>query len=367
MSWAVIGFLGLALVAASSQKSYALEHPASGHPGSETDGIAIVAQMPMEGMQGGMEGGMQMMRPDMAPPQGVMGGMSPRKGTIMLNLQYMYMRMEGNRDDTDDLSTSDVLAQYPVAPLNMDMHMLMVGGMYGITDDISVMAMLPYIWKDMDHITGTSVKFTTKSEGIGDLRLIGGYDIYKTARDTIKLTAGLSFPTGSTNEKDDTPAGANQPLPYPMQIGSGTWDLLPGITYTGRLSEWSWGGQFGSVIRLGENDRDYTLGNIYQASVWGARKWTDWVSSSLRLQGEIEEDIDGADPRLNPLIVPTADPDLRAGKRLSVGLGLNFLVPTGPLRGVGFSVEGIIPVYQDLDGPQLERDYSIVVGLRKAF
>ena len=31
------------------------------------------------------------------------------------------------------------------------------------------------------------------------------------------------------------------------------------------------------------------------------------------------------------------------------------------------SVEGILPVFQDLDGPQIERDYAILIGLRKAF
>ncbi len=328
---------------------------------SDPDGMGGMGGM------GGMDGMGAMMRPDMAPPEGIMGGMSPRKGTLMLSLRYMHMRMDGNRDGTDDVSTSEVLAQYPIAPLNMDMDMLMAGAMYGITDDISVMAMVPYIWKEMDHVTRMGAEFTTRSEGFGDVRLIAGYDVYRSTRASIKLTAGLSFPTGSTNEKDHTPAGPNQPLPYPMQIGSGTWDLLPGITYTGRSSEWSWGGQLGAIIRLGENDRDYTFGNIYQATAWGARKWTNWLSSSLRLEGEIEEDIDGADPRLNPLVVPTADPNLRAGKRLSVGLGLNFMIPTGTLRGLGFSVEGIIPFYQDLDGPQLERDYTLMFGLRQAF
>ena len=50
-----------------------------------------------------------------------------------------------------------------------------------------------------------------------------------------------------------------------------------------------------------------------------------------------------------------------------LGLGLNFLVPSGPVAGVRLSVEGIVPLVQDLDGPQLERDYAVVVGLRKAF
>jgi len=212
------------------------------------------------------------MRPDKAPPLGVTGDMGPKQGVFMLSLQYMHMRMDGNRDGTDDVSTVDVLAQFPVAPLSMDVDMLMAGAMYGITDDISVMAMMPYVWKSMDHVTRMGTGFTTESEGFGDFRVIGGYDVYKTERHTVKLTSGLSIPTGSTDERDDTPAGADQVLPYPMQIGSGTFDLLPGITYNGRTDDWSWGGQFATVVRLGENDEDYTLGNTYTASVWGGPK-----------------------------------------------------------------------------------------------
>ena len=203
--------------------------------------------------------------------------------------------------------------------------------------------------------------------GYGDLRLIGGYDLYERDGHTLKLSAGLSFPTGSTDERDGTPAGPNQPLPYPMQIGSGTFDLLPGVNYTGLSEDWSWGAQINAVVRLGENDRDYTFGNIYQGSIWAARKWAPWVSSSLRLKGEIEENIDGVDPRLNPALVPTADPDRRGGNRAEIGLGLNFMIPSGPLQGVGLSVEGLVPVYQDLEGPQLERDYTLLIGLRKMF
>jgi hypothetical protein len=316
--------------------------------------------MPMKGMG-------SMMRPDMAPPQGVVGGMSPKQGAVMPVLQYMHMGMDGNRDGTSSVSTAEVLAQFPVAPLNMDVDMLMSGVMYGVTDDISVMAMIPYVWKSMDHVTRSGIDFTTQSEGFGDLRLIGGYDVYNMGSHTINLSAGLSFPTGSTDERDDTPAAPEQLLPYPMQIGSGTFDLLPGITYTGRSEDWSWGGQFNAVVRLGENGDDYTLGNIYNASIWGARRWSDWVSSSVRLTGEVVENIDGADPRLNPMMVPTADPNLRAGNFLSVGLGLNFMVPSGPVAGVRLSVEGTVPIVQDLDGPQIERDYMILAGLRKAF
>ncbi|MDH3667415.1 MAG: transporter [Paracoccaceae bacterium] len=330
---------------------------------------AAAQSMPQQGMENmdGMGGTGGMMRPDAAAPTGIVGGMNPRKGRLMPSITYMHMSMEGNRDGTDGVSTSQVLAQFPVAPLSMDVDMLMAGLMYGVTDDISVMAMVPYVWKSMDHVTGMGARFTTKSQGIGDARVIAGYDIYKGGGHSLEISAGLSLPTGSTDERDDTPAGPNQVLPYPMQIGSGTFDLLPGITYMGQGGDWSWGGQAGATLRLGENDDDYAFGNVYGASIWGARRWTDWVSSSVRLSGEVTEDIDGADPRLNPLVVPTADPDLRGGKVLSLGLGLNFLVPRGPAMGTRLSVEGVVPLVQNLDGPQVERDYMVLMSLRKAF
>ncbi len=345
-----------------------VEANAYNHGNSADRPSQVVAETPSDGMTGmPMEGMGAMMRPDMAPPLGVTGGMNPKQGVFMPSLQYMHMRMDGNRDGTDDVSTAEVLTDFPVAPVDMDVDMLMPGIMYGVTDNISVMAMIPYLWKSMDHVTRMGTEFTTKSDGFGNLRMVGGYDVYKTAQHTIKLTAGLSIPTGSTDERDDTPAGSNQLLPYPMQNGSGTFDLLPGVIYSGRTDDWSWGGQFGAIVRLGENDEDYTLGNVYTASAWGARRWLNWLSSSVRVSGEAVENIDGADPRLDPLLAPTADPDRRAGSFISLGLGLNFLVPSGVLRGTGLSIEGVIPLYQDLDGPQLERDYAIVVGLRKAF
>ena len=344
------------------------EANAYNHDSSPDRPSQVAAEISSDGMTAtSMEGMGRTMMPDMSSPLGITGAMNPKQGVFMLSLQYMHMRMDGNRDGTDNVSTAEVLAQFPVAPLSMDMDMLMAGAMYGITDDISVMAMIPYVQKSMDHVTRMGTEFTTESEGFGDFRLVGGYDVYKTERHTVSLTAGLSIPTGSTDERDDTPAGANQALPYPMQIGSGTLDLLPGIMYSGGMDDWSWGGQFGAIVRLGENDEDYTLGNEYTASVWGARSWADWLSSSLRLIGDVVENIDGADPRLNPQSAPTADPDLRAGNFISVGLGLNFFVPTGALRGTGLSIEGVVPAIQDLDGPQLKRDYTILVGLGKSF
>ena len=306
-------------------------------------------------------------RPDMAPPSGVVGGMSPPAGRLMLALRYMRMRMDGNRDGTSDVGTAAVLVRFPVTPVRMDVDAAVLGAAYGVTDKLFVGTALPYLHKERDHRTRAGGSFTTRSGGLGDARVMLGVTAFAAGRHTLRITGGISLPTGSIDERDDTPAGTDQLLPYPMQNGSGTVDFLPAATYSGRAADYSWGLQGRAAVRLGTNDRSYRLGNAYQATVWGARKWTGSLSSSLRVIGETQENIDGADPRLNPLQVPTADPKLRGGERVSIGIGVNLVIPSGALRGVGLSAEGILPVFQDLDGPQLERDYAIVLGLRKAF
>ncbi|MEM8502201.1 MAG: hypothetical protein AAF716_03500 [Cyanobacteria bacterium P01_D01_bin.1] len=87
--------------------------------------------------------------------------------------------------------------------------------------------MLPYIFKDMDHVTRMGTEFTTNSEGFGDLKIGRLYTLLDRNRQRVHLNLGFSLPTGSIEERDTTPMGPDQILPYPMQIGSGDrlWHL----------------------------------------------------------------------------------------------------------------------------------------------
>ncbi len=306
-------------------------------------------------------------RPDSHAPIGVMGDHTHGKGEFMLSYRYMYMDMDGNRSGTDSLSTADVLQAFPVSPVRMKMEMHMLGAMYAPTDDLTLMAMLPYITKDMDHVTRMGRAFTTNSEGIGDVRLGGLYTLLDRDRQRVHVNLGFSLPTGSIEERDTTPMGPNQILPYPMQIGSGTFDLHPGVTYLGQAGRWSWGSQATGTLRLGENSNGYRQSNQLALTGWGARSWSDWFSTSLRLDGRTWGNYGGADDRLNPNMIPTANPDLRAGTQLDLGLGLNFYAPEGALQGSRFALEFNLPVYRSLSGPQLETDFSATAGLQTAF
>lgn len=308
-------------------------------------------------------------RPDANAPAGVMNDHVHKAGHWMLSYKYMYMSMDGMRDGTHGVSNQKVLEQFMVTPTDMDMQMHMFGIMYAATDSISVMAMIPYVRKSMNHLTRTGVRFKTETQGLGDISFTTIFKVFDAHRQRIQLNAGISFPTGSIDKKDDTPAGSNQQLPYPMQLGSGTVDLIPGITYLGQHGSFSWGSQASAVLRVAENKKNYALGDRFDATAWGAWDWFDWISTSARADWQSWGNIDGANPALNPMMVPTADPNRQGGNRLDLLFGLNFYVPEGPtfIKGQRLSAEFGFPVYQDLDGPQLETDWVLWLGWQYAW
>ena len=112
-------------------------------------------------------------------------------------------------------------------------------------------------------------------------------------------------------------------------------------------------------------------GNRFMVTGWGARQWLDWLSTSVRLDAYLWENIDGADPKLAHALrmrmVPTADPARRGGERVDAGFGVNVYIRRGALKGHRIAVEGRVPLYQSLDGPQLETDWVLAVGWQYAF
>lgn len=302
-------------------------------------------------------------RPDARAPIGVMGDHTHHAGRWMVSYRFMSMEMDGNCDGTSSLSPGDVFARgFMVSPLRMTMEMHMLGAMYGLTDRVTLAAMAPYTVLSMDHETRMGGRFTTESSGPGDPVFSALIALVSGISHRLHLNLGTSVPLGSIDERDTTPAGPDTVLPYPMQIGSGTWDLRPGLTYTGNNGAFSWGAQLGGVLRLGRNDEGYTLGDRGQLALWSAAKLSDWASASVRVHGQAWGDIEGRDDRLNPMAIPTARTDLRSGERVDLLFGLNLLAPAGWIRGHRLAVEAGFPIYQSLDGPQLETDWLLTAG-----
>lgn len=313
-------------------------------------------------------------RADSHGPVGVMGDHMHKEGEWMFSYRYMQMEMDGNLDGSNNLSTDEVLQDYSVAPENMTMEMHMLGAMYAPSNDLTLMLMVPVISNKMDHsmqmMGGMGMMqmrsvFTTETDGLGDIKVGGLYRLKQTSNSTLILNLSLSLPTGSIDEKDVTgmSMGDKVILPYSMQVGSGTYDLRPGVTYNNHQPTYSWGAQTIATLHLAENDNDYSLGDRIMMTAWYARPFAKSFSWSVRGAYEYWDDIDGESSKLSPMMknmVPTADPDLRGGQRVDIAAGVNLIIPGSATNRL--AVEFIRSVYQDLNGPQLETDYSVVLG-----
>jgi hypothetical protein len=291
-----------------------------------------------------------------------------KQGEWMFGYHYMPMYMDGNRKGTSDMKTSEVLADYMVAPTKMDMEMHMFSAMYAFTDKLTAMAMVTYDARSMDHVNRMGMTFTTESSGFGDLSVMTNYVVHKNpiGNRMISIRGGISVPVGSIDEKDRTPMGVMR-LPYPMQLGSGTYDLMVGIDYQWFSDQWSTGVQAQATTRTGDNDNDYTLGDLVEVNARLSYEWTDWVVTSLMLKGSSWGDINGADPQLNMSLVPTAVPSLRGGSRVDLSLDVELYAVNGRLQGNRFAIQVGLPVYEDLDGPQLSTDYTGLIGWQMTF
>lgn len=325
-------------------------------------------------------------------PIGVMNDHMHKAGGIMLSFRYRHIDMDGNRIGTDDVDPATIATTIPnrffgtpgqpptlrVVPTSMTMDMYMAGVMYAPADWLTLMVMGNYTVKEMDHITfaggaGTTVlgTFTTKSDGIGDTKLTGLFRLYDDAMNHVHLNGGFSIPTGSIDETSAVlaPTGATPVLrmPYAMQLGTGTFDFLPGVTYTGHADQWAWGAQYAAELRLeSENSEGYAWGDKHSLTAWGSYEWARWISTSARLLGTTQGTIDGIDPNI-VAPVQTANPDFYGGDAISVLLGVNLIATEGALRGQRLAIEAGMPVYQNLNGPQLETDWTITAGWQYAF
>ena len=326
-------------------------------------------------------------RADGHAPIGVMGDHMHKAGEWMISYRYMRMHMDGNRNGTNDLSPEEIVTDFsnPNAPpptfrvvsTEMTTQMHMFGFMYAPSDWLTLMAMGNYTVKDMDHITfkgpaGTTRlgTFSTESQGFGDTKAAALVRLYDDETHHAHVNLGFSIPTGSITEEDQVlaPTGATPKLrlPYAMQLGSGTFDLMPGLTYTGHHEKLGWGSQFSSTFFLGDNDEGWSFGDRYELTAWGSYLLDDWISTSLRLTGITQGTINGRDDQI-AAPVTTADPDNYGGQKLILGLGANLVGQEGLLRGHRLGFEFGIPIYQDLNGPQLKSDWAFMIGYQKAF
>ncbi len=308
-------------------------------------------------------------------------------GMWMFTYKTMYMNMGGLRAGTNNVDTHSVgysnssmssgmgsgmgsskAYNYMMIPTYMDMYMHMFMAMYGVTDSLTLMGMANYEYNNMQMVMnmGPGMPYVSQSpmhtEGVSDTELRGLYKINKYLTGSL----GLSIPTGSIKQTD-VMMGKEERAPYDMQLGSGTWDLKPALTYSA-LSDnykWNWGAQAMYTYHTGTNSQGYSLGDVFKVTSWLQRVFgpsTTWLRLAYSDTGRIS----GQDSQiqLSQMWAPAPDGDPRnyGGQRLDGLIGVNIVA--GRLT---FGVEGGIPLYQNLNGLQLKTQFVINTGIQVMF
>ncbi|TAL51423.1 MAG: hypothetical protein EPN89_03530, partial [Methylovulum sp.] len=197
----------------------------------------------------------------------------------------------------------------------------------------------------------------------------------------VHLGLGLSAPTGDVDIKLRRNHQQDEGfIHYGMQLGSGTWDFKPSLTYTGKFDDWSWGAQVSGTKRLEDNNETgFALGDVFQSTAWGGYNLTHWLSASIRglyteqgaISGRFNPTPGVVDGKLvknvNPQSGPMDYPGSYGGRYWDIGFGINAVVPSGELAGNSLGVEWLQPVETDVNGYQLDREGALSATWSVAF
>ena len=310
------------------------------------------------------EGPWDATRDDGVPPAAIRHGQVLEPGEWRFGYRYTNHSLDGLRDGRDDLSRSDVVAEgYTSIADEMIVQEHLFELAYGWDERCTWVASLPVLFKELDTdlVGGGSIE--QEAEGIGDLQLGVVYDLDHDEGRRLRLHVMLGVPTGSFDEEDGGPGGGDVTLPYPMQLGTGTFDLHPGVTWMRKKDGWSWGVQGAGRVHLGENSDDWAVGDSFDFNAWISRTLVNDVVGSLRLQNRSWGDYHGDSDDLDPTVDPLQNPHRQGGMRTDLAAGVAWELGAG--RDVNrLELEVGVPVDEWLDGPQLGTDLLLTFGWR---
>jgi hypothetical protein len=312
-------------------------------------------------------------RTDTHAPAGLMADHAHGKGEMMVEYKYMNMYMGGSRAGDASISTAAARTfdgnTFMVVPEAMTMEMHMTHFMWAPSDQVTLYVMPTWVVNTMDHalfsMGGGTSTFRKTNAGFSDLPFGGLWKMREDANSEMIVNFGFSAPTGDIDNTTANAMGMQAEFPYPMRLGKGSWTARPGITWKSYSPVGMRGIQFQSDIVLGANDQGYSVSDEYRADAWISRLLDEerTTAATFRVQAMWKSNFRGVDADLNPAMAPTARADYRGGEWINLGYGLIRSLKDG--SRLNFEIAH--PVYQHLEGVQLEMDWSLSASWSKAF
>ena len=229
---------------------------------------------------------------------------------------------------------------------------------YGVTPDLAIFGVLPLAKKKLKLTRPGGQRITRQTAGLADMRFFGRYTIFKQNMpgQTMRIApfVGIETPTG-----DSTRADSLGRLPAPLQLGSGSWDPFAGVILTYQTRQFELDVQASYQANTAANGSE--LGDVarldgsLQYRLW-PRELGDRTTGFLYGVAELNL-IHSAKNKLNGIS------DANSGGTTVLGLlGLQYVTQRNIIEA------GVqLPIFQDLNGTALERDYVIRGSFRVNF
>lgn len=297
-------------------------------------------------------------------------------GGIHFSFKLMQGEMRGSKIGKDDASDAQILSvansnggmfsQLRIVPQEMTTTKYMFGAMTRLSGGSHLMLMVPYVEKKMKLRTYNAGSmpignFETNTSGMGDIAISLAKRLDNPSAGQWVLGGKISLPTGSIKESDRTyaPTGMwmHSRLPYAMQLGTGTVDVTPNLKGSFKAGDWQLLTGFSFTTRLGRNAQGYTYGDEVNLSMGVARAFDD-IKTSLVLDMKSVGRINGKDDLISAP-VQSAQTGFYGGQRAT----LTADVKIGKTFGAFVSV----PVYEDLNGPQMSLDNMFGFSAKLSF
>ncbi len=319
-------------------------------------------------------------------PIGLLASCYVEKNKWSFNYSFSDNHHKGNKMGTEKVTNDFVFTQSGnmMSPLKMNMKTHLFTAMYGISNRLSAMAtfgiktnmmnmkpMPAYLAEELTGMDMSTMKMPTfcNAYGFGDTKLYLFYNAIKKCNFDIIIGGGINIPTGSITKNGPTIIGSSKRLAYSMQLGSGTFDLIPNISCVGQHNFWAYGAEAIANITPSTNRLGYSYGNQFNLNTWISYSFLKIFSATARIKGTSQGDIFGFDPALYQMRNndPTDNPNNYGGKTAIAFAGLNFDIYNENEKYLGVKLECGMPLYQNLNGIQMRTSSTFQLGINFSY
>ena len=267
-------------------------------------------------------------------------GLTPHKGEFIFRVQSRYT-LKG-----DDPTSQDREVRILAVP---------VVGVYGFTSKASILVKVPFLDKELSSSNNPD----RGDNGIGDTTVLGKYRVYtnnfKGGTSRFSLIGGLELPTGDDDESD-----SQGTLPASLQLGSGSVDLIAGGAYTYQTLSHEMDVDLRYIFNQEAND--FEFGDVfkynfsYQKRIFPITLPDEGIYSQWNALIELNGNYSQRSESFGSSVSDSG------GHTLFLSPGIQFVSQRAVIEA---SVQ--LPVVQDLNGNQVETDYTLVLSFRYQF